>query len=39
MDKALKIIQIHEYHFSTNFTPLLYILAVHVYGKNSLSDT
>jgi hypothetical protein len=50
MDKVLKFIQLHEYHFSTNFAPLLYALAVQIwhiqqkfkfdiYGKNSLSDT
>jgi hypothetical protein len=31
MDKVLKIIQLHEYHFSTNFTPLLYTLAVQIW--------
>jgi hypothetical protein len=31
MDKVLKIIQLHEYHFSTNFTPLLYALAVQIW--------
>jgi hypothetical protein len=28
MDKVLKMIKLHEYHFSTNFIPLLYALAV-----------
>jgi hypothetical protein len=30
MDKFLKMIQLHEYDFSTNFTPLLYALAVQI---------
>jgi hypothetical protein len=28
MDNVLKTIQLHEYQFSTNFTPLLYTLGV-----------
>jgi hypothetical protein len=41
MDKVFKIIQLLEYHFSTNFTQLLYAFAVQIglYGENSLSDT
>jgi hypothetical protein len=30
MDKVLKFIQLHEYHFSTNFAPLFYALAVQI---------
>jgi hypothetical protein len=30
MDRVLKIIELHEYQFSTNFTPLLYALAVQI---------
>jgi hypothetical protein len=29
-DKVLKMIQLHEYDFSTNFTTLLYALAVQI---------
>jgi hypothetical protein len=31
MDKVLKIIQLHDYHFFTNFTPLLNALAVQIW--------
>jgi hypothetical protein len=31
IDKVLKIIQLHEYDFSTNFTTLLYALAVQIW--------
>jgi hypothetical protein len=31
MDKVLKLIQLHEYDFSTNFTTLLYALAVQIW--------
>jgi hypothetical protein len=30
MDKVIKIAKLHEYHFPTNFTPLLYALAVQI---------
>jgi hypothetical protein len=30
MDKVLKMIKLHEYHFPTNFTPLLYAVAVQI---------
>jgi hypothetical protein len=31
MYMVLKMIKLHEYHFSTNFTPLLYALAVQIW--------
>jgi hypothetical protein len=30
VDKVIKIIKLHEYHFPTNFTQLLYALAVQI---------
>jgi hypothetical protein len=40
MGKVLKMTQLHEYHFCTNFTPLLYALAVQIWRirKNSLNE-
>jgi hypothetical protein len=31
MDKVLKIVQLHEYDFSTKFTTLFYALAVQIW--------